>query len=224
MKYEPVKPPSDLTATTGADPGPASERLDRVAARENKLASSDVQRAPASPHRFDELLEERTVARLARSEEPLRYRRAPTASKLDPFEPVLRRLLEEWPQIKAPRATELLRDEYGYVGSVDLVKRRADDGAHIGLWIAPERGGGTCFWTNQGNGCTNVGHPVHGKMPLLTLGFQGGGKHVNLCCSVSKKIARVQARFVDGDRIDLTPKQGSWSGRSRPATTRSDTA
>jgi transposase len=66
----------------------------------------------------------RTVARLARSEEPLRYRRAPAASKLDPFEPVLRRLLEEWPQIKAPRATELLRDEYGYVGSVDLVKRR----------------------------------------------------------------------------------------------------
>jgi transposase len=66
----------------------------------------------------------RTVARLARSEEPLRYRRAPAASKLDPFEPVLRCLLEEWPQIKAPRATELLRDEYGYVGSVDLVKRR----------------------------------------------------------------------------------------------------
>lgn len=66
----------------------------------------------------------RTVARLARSEEPPRYRRAPAASKLDPFEPVLRRLLEEWPQIKAPRATELLRDEYGYAGSVDLVKRR----------------------------------------------------------------------------------------------------
>lgn len=66
----------------------------------------------------------RTVARLAASEEPPRYRRAPAGSKLDPFEPVLRRLLEEWPQIKAPRATELLRDEYGYAGSVDLVKRR----------------------------------------------------------------------------------------------------
>jgi len=66
----------------------------------------------------------RTVARLARSEEPPRYRRAETASKLDPFEPVLRRLLAEWPQIKAPRATELLREEYGYEGSVDLVKRR----------------------------------------------------------------------------------------------------
>jgi len=66
----------------------------------------------------------RTVARLARSEEPPRYRRAPTGSRLDPFEPVLRRLLEEWPQIKAPRATELLRDECGYAGSVDLVKRR----------------------------------------------------------------------------------------------------
>jgi len=66
----------------------------------------------------------RTVARLAGSAEPPRYRRAPAASKLDPFEPVLRRVLEEWPQIKAPRATELLRDEYGYAGSVDLVKRR----------------------------------------------------------------------------------------------------
>ena len=66
----------------------------------------------------------RTVARLVRSEEPPRYRRAPVTSKLDPFVPVLRRLLEEWPQIRAPRATELLRDEYGYDGSVDLVKRR----------------------------------------------------------------------------------------------------
>jgi transposase len=66
----------------------------------------------------------RTVARLARSEEPPQYRRSPTASKLDAFEPVLRGLLAEWPQIKAPRATELLRAEYGYAGSVDLVKRR----------------------------------------------------------------------------------------------------
>lgn len=66
----------------------------------------------------------RTVARLAAAEAPPRYRRVPAGSKLDPFEPVLRRLLAEWPQIKAPRATELLRDEYGYDGSVDLVKRR----------------------------------------------------------------------------------------------------
>ncbi len=66
----------------------------------------------------------RTVARLAAAVEPPRYRRAAAGSKLDPFEPRLRRLLEEWPQIKAPRATELLRDEYGYDGSVDLVKRR----------------------------------------------------------------------------------------------------
>ena len=66
----------------------------------------------------------RTVARLARSGEPPRYRRTPAGSRLDPFEPLLRRLVEEWPQIKAPRATELLREEYGYDGSVDLVKRR----------------------------------------------------------------------------------------------------
>jgi len=66
----------------------------------------------------------RTVARLARSEEPPRYRRAPTGSQLDLLEPVLRRLLEEWPQIKAPRLRELLRSDYGYTGSLRLVQAR----------------------------------------------------------------------------------------------------
>jgi hypothetical protein len=42
----------------------------------------------------------------------------------DPLEPVLRRLIEEWPQIKARRVTEILRDHYGYGGSVDLVGKR----------------------------------------------------------------------------------------------------
>ena len=65
----------------------------------------------------------RTVRRMLASEEPPRYRRAPQGSKLDRFEPVIRRVLEEWPEIKAPRMTEILR-EHGYEGSVDLVKRR----------------------------------------------------------------------------------------------------
>jgi transposase len=66
----------------------------------------------------------RTVARLLASEEPRRYRRAPSGSQLDPLEPVLRRLLEEWPQIKAPRLTEILRCDYGYTGSLRLVQAR----------------------------------------------------------------------------------------------------
>jgi transposase len=64
----------------------------------------------------------RTVARLAASDEPPRYRRVPTGSQLDPLEPVLRRLVEEWPQIKAPRVAEILRCDYGYSGSVRLVQ------------------------------------------------------------------------------------------------------
>jgi transcriptional regulator with XRE-family HTH domain len=64
----------------------------------------------------------RTVARLARSEELPRYRRTPAGSQLDPLEPVLRRLLAEWPQIKVPQLTEILRDEYSYTGSVRLVQ------------------------------------------------------------------------------------------------------
>ncbi len=64
----------------------------------------------------------RTVARLARSEEPPRYRRAASGSQLDLLEPVLRRLLEEWPAIKAPRLMEILRSDYGYTGSLRLVQ------------------------------------------------------------------------------------------------------
>jgi len=66
----------------------------------------------------------RTVARLLAGEEPPRYRRSPVGSQLDRFEPVLRRLLEEWPQIKAPRLTEILRLDFGYTGSLRLVQAR----------------------------------------------------------------------------------------------------
>ncbi len=66
----------------------------------------------------------RTVKRLAESAEPPGYERAPAGSMLDPLEPVIRRLIKDWPDIKAPRVTELLRDDYGYAGSVDLVRKR----------------------------------------------------------------------------------------------------
>ena len=66
----------------------------------------------------------RTVARLVAADGPPRYERAPAGSMLDPLEPVLRRLLADWPEIKAPRVTEVLRDDYGYAGSVDLVRKR----------------------------------------------------------------------------------------------------
>jgi transposase len=69
-------------------------------------------------------LNRRTVARLVASDEPPRYRRAPVGSQLDPLEPALRRLLAEWPQIKAPRLTEILGADYGYTGSLRLVQAR----------------------------------------------------------------------------------------------------
>jgi len=62
------------------------------------------------------------VVRLARSDEPPHYRRPARGSQLDPLEPVLRRLVEEWPQIKAPRVAEILRLEHGFSGSERLVR------------------------------------------------------------------------------------------------------
>jgi transposase len=66
----------------------------------------------------------RTVRRLAAADEQPRYERATSGSTLDPLEAVIARLLVEWPQIKAPRVTEILHDDYGYGGSVDLVRKR----------------------------------------------------------------------------------------------------
>ena len=66
----------------------------------------------------------RTVARALVSDGPPRDARAPAGSQLDPLLGVIRGVLEQWPDIKAPRLTELLRDEPDYEGSVDLVRRR----------------------------------------------------------------------------------------------------
>lgn len=65
----------------------------------------------------------RTVKRLIESAEPPRYERPPTGSMLDRHEPAIRKCLKDYPEIKAPRMTEILR-EHGYEGSVDLVKRK----------------------------------------------------------------------------------------------------
>ena len=69
-------------------------------------------------------INERTVKRLAEASEPPSYRRKPSGSMLDPLEPVIRGLVEDWPEIKSPRVTEILRDEHDYCGSVDLVRKR----------------------------------------------------------------------------------------------------
>ena len=76
----------------------------------------------------------RTVKRMVVAIEPPSYSRAPTGSMLDPLEPVLRQLIKDWEEIKAPRVTEILREDYGYTGSVDLVRKRL---AQLRPW--PER-------------------------------------------------------------------------------------
>jgi transposase len=66
----------------------------------------------------------RTVARALATDTPPRYIRAPAGSQLDRLMPVIERVISDWPEIKAPRLTELLRDEHDYQGSVDLVRRK----------------------------------------------------------------------------------------------------
>ncbi len=66
----------------------------------------------------------RTAAKLVDAVEPPSYSRAPAGSMLDPLELVLRKLITDFEDIRAPRVTEILRDDYGYTGSVDLVRKR----------------------------------------------------------------------------------------------------
>jgi hypothetical protein len=89
-----------------------------------------------------------------------------------------------------------------------LFDLRADDGDRIGLWVAPSRGGGKCMWSNQSGGCTHPGEKT--KEPTIGLGFSGAPTHVTLCCAVGENVARVEARFEDGDRIDLPPPREGY--------------
>ena len=50
---------------------------------------------------------------------------------LDPLEAVIPGLLEECPDIDAPRVTGLLRDDHGDTGSVDLVPKRMAVRGHL---------------------------------------------------------------------------------------------
>jgi hypothetical protein len=85
-----------------------------------------------------------------------------------------------------------------------LFDLRADDGSRIGLWVAPSRTGETCYWSNQSGGCARPGAETH----ALALGFSGAATHVTLCCTVGPSVARVEAEFEDGDRVELIPKEG----------------
>ena len=78
-------------------------------------------------------IDPRTVKRLAESEEPPAYRRKPAGSVLDPLKAVIADLIKGWPEIMAPRVTEVLRDEHGARGlsfcTRDQEARRDDDGS-----------------------------------------------------------------------------------------------
>ena len=86
-----------------------------------------------------------------------------------------------------------------------LFDLRADDGARIGLWVAPGRDGSTCVWTTQSYGCFDSSQVEKG----VGLGIGNGGTHVTLGGDrVGEGIVKIEARFEDGDKVELTPKEG----------------
>jgi hypothetical protein len=88
-----------------------------------------------------------------------------------------------------------------------LFDLRADDGARIGLWVAPKRGGGTCVWGTNWSQCNDQSQIEDGSALGFSLG-NGGSSHIIVTGTFRANVARVEARFQDGDRIELVPKGG----------------
>jgi hypothetical protein len=85
---------------------------------------------------------------------------------------------------------------------------RVEGGRYLALWVAPERSGATCMWAGGKNtlleGCTPAGGRV---APIASLGLYGATT-VMLCCEVGRAVARIEADFQGGDRVELAPKDG----------------
>jgi hypothetical protein len=77
---------------------------------------------------------------------------------------------------------------------------RTDTGVRLGLWIAPIRDGGTCYWSNLATGCST-------KSPNWPKLKPGHG-YVALCCTIARDVARLGLFFQDGDQVTLRPKHG----------------
>ena len=89
-----------------------------------------------------------------------------------------------------------------------LFDLRADDGARVGLWVAPARGGGTCVWGSAGSGCNIAWNSARSGEHSLNLGRFAGEKYVGLDEKVESDVAWVEARFQDGNVSRLKPREG----------------
>jgi hypothetical protein len=92
-----------------------------------------------------------------------------------------------------------------------LFDLRAENGARVGFWVAPTRDRRTCVWGSISVGCFDPGQ-VEKTPPLELLrvvGMRAGGSsQVALGDRVGAGVTRVEARFEDGDKVELTPKEG----------------
>jgi hypothetical protein len=115
-----------------------------------------------------------------------------------PFEPVMQRVLEEWPEVKAPRLAEILR-EHGYRCSVDLLERRlrelrppAERPANVAA-SAPRR---ACSWTG------GTAHASQDRWPRAA-GLRAGQLTALLGRAVGALLVPANARVVSEGHVRL---------------------
>ena len=83
----------------------------------------------------------------------------------------------------------------------------------VGLWIAPERGGGSCYWYGSsvivGGMAPGISSACTTESPsrrpaFLNPNFGDG----TICCWAGANVTRVELRYEDGARTELRTKQG----------------
>lgn len=137
-----------------------------------------------------------------------------------------RHVVAGYPPLNVPVAADWTKRQ-------QLFSAGTKSGTHVGLWIAPARNGGTCYWSNIHAGCgkllpntarSNVTKLVWNKKlgayeaksppassaprPMYWLKVMRGRDYVALCCTLDPRARRAVLLFDDGDRATLTPKNG----------------
>jgi hypothetical protein len=124
----------------------------------------------------------------------------PPAPRL-PYRLVRHRLVG-YPPLMVPAPAEWTKRQ-------QLFDWRTDSGIRLGLWTAPTRDGGTCYWSNLATGCATT--------PPNWPKLKRGHGYVALCCTIARNVTRLELSFQDGDHVTFRPKHGYliWPIRRR---------
>jgi hypothetical protein len=87
-----------------------------------------------------------------------------------------------------------------------LISFRATNGSEVWLWVMSARGRGTCYVTNQGDGCSSPATLARG--PAFAGGLSIGARRVLFFAQAKPEVATIELLYQGGTHERLTPIDG----------------